>query len=88
MSITFGVLLVSLVVNVTRKRMYSLLGDASFPSAGTATQSLHVMRSSLVEVSTRDTAVVPEIYSLVTDTRPVPERLHSAAAVVRMPSLG
>ena len=47
-----------------------------------------MIRSSLVEVSTSDTAVVPDTYSLVIDTRPVPPRLHSAAAVVRIPSEG
>ena len=41
-----------------------------------------------MEVSIRLIAVVPEIYSLVTDTRPVPERLQSAAAVVSTPSDG
>ena len=77
-----------MVVSVTRKRIYARLGDASRPSAGTAAQSLHSSMSSLVEVSTRETAVVPEIYSLVTDTRPVPERLQSATAVVSTPSEG
>ena len=85
---SFGVREVSVVVSVTRKRIYARLGDASRPSAGTAAQPLHSSRSSLVDVSTRETAVVPEMYSLVTDTRPVPERLQSAAAVVSTPSDG
>lgn len=85
---SFGVRAVSEVVSVTRKRIYALLGEVSRPSEGTAAQSLQSVRSSLVDVSTKETAVVPEIYSLVTDTRPVPERLHSAAAVVSTPSDG
>ena len=85
---TFGVREVSEVVSVTRKRIYVRLGEVSRPSAGTAAQSLQSVRLSLVDVSTRETAVVPEIYSLVTDTRPVPERLQLAAAVVSTPSDG
>lgn len=85
---SLGVREVSFVVSVTRNRIYARLGEASFPSEGTAAQSLHSSRSSLVEVSTRETAVVPEMYSLVTDTRPVPDRLQPAAAVVSTPSEG
>ena len=85
---SLGVREVSLVVSVTRNRIYARLGDASRPSAGTAAQPLQSVRSSLVEVSTRETAVVPEMYSLVTDTRPAPDRLQSAAVVVSTPSSG
>ena len=81
MSVTLGVREVSVVESVTRKRMYARFGDASFPSAGTGAHSLQLSRSSLVEVSRPLTEVTPEVYSLVTETLPVPERLQTAAAV-------
>ena len=81
MSVSFGVRAVSAVVSVTRKRMYARAGEGIFPSAPTAAQSLQLMRSLLVEVSTRGMSVTPGMHSLETDTLPAPESPYSTARV-------
>ena len=54
-------------MSVTRKRIYSRSGDGIFPSAPTAAHSLQLMRSLLVEVSTRGMSVKDASGNAVTE---------------------
>ena len=46
---------------------------------------IHILsKSSEVEVSTKLIEVIPAVYSLVTETLPVPERLQIAAVVYKL----
>lgn len=70
MLLRVGVVDVSVVASVSRKRMYCPAADLTLPSSPVAAQSLHAMRSSDVEVSTP--IPVPSGRSASKETRQVP----------------
>ena len=62
--------------------MYFWLGDCNSPLVPMDCHADHSTKSCEVAVSTSDTALTPAVYSLVTETLPLPERAQEVGMVV------
>ena len=62
-----------------RNLIYSRFGDCNSPFLPVSCHSVQLTRSSDVDVSTTETDVSPAVYSVLTDTFPVPDNAQGTA---------